>query len=77
NSGRGVAHDVRLTSVTANNGRPAQVTGRDPNRFPVPIAAVLAPDASAVIQLFASNSAPLAISVSADGGRTTAAANTR
>jgi rhamnogalacturonan endolyase len=72
NVGSGAAHDVRLSSITDRKERPVEVTGRDPNRFPIPIAGVLPPGASAVTRLTVSNSRPLLVTVSADGGRTIA-----
>ena len=71
NIGTGTAHDVRLTSVTGSTG-PVRVLGRDPNRFPVPVTAVLAPGASARAELTVSDGQPVLVSVSADGGRATA-----
>ena len=75
NVGNGTAHDVRLNSVTDRHARPVRVIGRDPNRFPVPVAGVLAPGASAVTELTVSGGELLLVSVSADGGRTMATAN--
>jgi rhamnogalacturonan endolyase len=72
NVGDEVAHDVRLTAVTDRMNRPARVVGRDPNRFPVPIAGVLDPGASAGTQVTVSGAQPLVLTISADGGRTTA-----
>jgi rhamnogalacturonan endolyase len=72
NVGRGAAHDVRLNSVTDGKARRVQVIGRDPNRFPVPIVGVLAPGASAATQVTVPGGQPLLISISADGGRSTA-----
>jgi rhamnogalacturonan endolyase len=77
NVGSGSAHDVRLSSVTDRKTQPVRVIGRDPNRFPVPVAGVLAPGASAVAQLSVSNGRPLVVTVSADGGRTIATAHSR
>ncbi len=71
NAGNGPAHDVRLSSITDADSRPVGVTGRDPNRFPVPIAGVLTPGASAVTEFTVSGAKPLVVSISADGGRTT------
>jgi hypothetical protein len=68
------AHDVRLTSVTDRVKRPVQVVGPDPNRFPVPIAAVLGPGASTVTEVTVSGGQPLLVSISADGGRAAATA---
>jgi rhamnogalacturonan endolyase len=73
NIGDGVAHDVRLSSVTGGTA-PVSVIGRDPNRFPVPVTALLAPGASAVTELTVSGGQPLLVSISADGGRTTTSA---
>jgi rhamnogalacturonan endolyase len=70
NVGVGIAHDVRLSSVTDRKARQVDVVGRDPNRFPVPIAAVLAPGASATAHVTVSGGRPLVVSISADGGRT-------
>jgi len=53
-----------------------EVAGRDPNRFPVPVVGVLAPGASAVTQVTVAGGRPLRVSVSADGGRTTATVHT-
>jgi rhamnogalacturonan endolyase len=75
NVGNGTAHDVRLSSVTDRKARPVRVIGRDPNRFPVPVAGILAPGATATTDLTVSGGEPLLVSVSADGGRTTATAN--
>jgi rhamnogalacturonan endolyase len=75
NTGRGAAHDVRFTSITDHKARQVDVIGRDPNRFPVPITGVLAPGAAAVARVTVSGGQPVSISVSADGGRTTATAH--
>ena len=87
NKGRGAANDVRLTGV-ARPGRwgadlPVPVSGRDPGRFPVPVAAGIAPGASATFQVTADLTGSagvdphsLAIAVSANGGRATATATT-
>jgi rhamnogalacturonan endolyase len=77
NVGSGTAHDVRLSSVTDRQAQPVHVAGRDPNRFPVPVAGILAPGASAVAQLNVSNGRPLLVTVSADGGRTIATTHSR
>lgn len=66
---------MRLSSVTDREGRPVRVTGRDPNRFPVPVSDVLAPGASSVTRVIVSGTEPLLVSVGADGGRTIATAN--
>jgi len=72
NVGSGAARDVRLSSITDRKARAVEVTGRDPNRFPIPVAGVLAPGATAVTKLTVSNGRPLLVTVSADGGRTIA-----
>jgi rhamnogalacturonan endolyase len=77
NVGTGAAHDVRVSSVRDGQGRPVRVSGRDPNRFPVPVTAVLAPGASAISKITVPSGEPLSVSISADGGRTTATAHSR
>jgi rhamnogalacturonan endolyase len=77
NVGTGAAHDVRVSSVSDGQGRPVRVSGRDPNRFTVPVTAVLAPGASAVSKITVPSGEPLTVSISADGGRTTATAHSR
>jgi rhamnogalacturonan endolyase len=69
NTGAGAANDVRLDGFTV-----ARITGRDPNRFPVPVAASLPPGGDATVEVTADlgpgSGREVAISFSADGGRT-------
>ena len=74
NDGDGTAHDVRVVSVAEKNGKPARVVSRDPNQFPVPIAALLTPGESASTEIRVSGGQPVDIALSADGGRTRARA---
>ncbi|GAA2760779.1 polysaccharide lyase family protein [Actinopolymorpha rutila] len=90
NTGAGDAHDVRLDAFVPAGGadwpgskRPV-VEGRDPARFPVPVAARIAPGGKATAQLRVDFSeaprlyrARMEISVSADGGRARTAAEAR
>ncbi|HKU11463.1 MAG TPA: polysaccharide lyase family protein [Sinomonas sp.] len=75
NDGPGTARDVRIHAVSTPSGKPAQVIGRDPSKFAVPVAAVLAPGASTVTQITVAGGSPIAVTLSADGGRTTATAS--
>jgi rhamnogalacturonan endolyase len=77
NVGTGAAHDVRVSSVSDSQGRPVRVSGRDPNRFAVPVTAILAPGGSAVSEITVSSGGALTVSISADGGRATATAHSR
>ncbi len=74
NIGSEAARDVRLGSVTVHSGQSANIGGRDPNLFPVPIAPVLAPKDTVTIELNAAQGDRPAVIISADGGRTTASA---
>lgn len=75
NTGEGAANDLRLTGV----GRPGAgsgltVSGRDPNKFPVPLVGSLAPGQAVTYDvdvLFAPGEAPRALPIqfSANGGR--------
>jgi hypothetical protein len=49
---------------------PAQIIGRDPKSFAVPLAAVLPPAASTVTHLTVAGGQPVSVTVTADGGRT-------
>jgi rhamnogalacturonan endolyase len=78
NTGEGVARDLRLEGFflapVAGPGRAPRVIGRDPNRFPVPVAASLPPGGSATAQVTADlpDLARFDVSIpfSANGGRT-------
>jgi rhamnogalacturonan endolyase len=85
NKGRGAANDVRLTGVQRlgrwGAGEPVPVSGRDPRRFPVPVAAALAPGASTTIAVTTgptgpagSDPRPFTFRFGANGGRATATA---
>jgi rhamnogalacturonan endolyase len=71
NTGSGPANDVRLTSFEPiGPGRPGdERPARDPRRFRVPVAASLAPGATARVDLPASRS-PMRITFTANGDRT-------
>jgi len=74
NTGAGPANDVRLTGVDwqgLGNATPPVVSGRDPNAFPVPVAASLAPGESATTQLAVEShdARPVLVEFSANGGR--------
>jgi rhamnogalacturonan endolyase len=80
NTGIGDANDVRLdgltfTEVGAGSKAPL-ITGRDPNRFPVPVAANIPPGGSATVdvQLDVTSISPasyrVTVPLSANGGRT-------
>jgi rhamnogalacturonan endolyase len=49
---------------------PAQIIGRDPKSFAVPLAAVLPPAASTVTHITVVGGQPVSVTVTADGGRT-------
>lgn len=82
NSGPGTARDVRLDKfafkdVQRAGKTPPPVTGRDPNLFPVPVTAGLAPGASAVAEVTVNltgrpqvAAGDVDIEFSADGSRT-------
>lgn len=74
NTGAGPANDVRLTGLSwqgLGNDTPPVVDGRDPNAFPVPVVASLAPGESATIQISVEShdSRPVLVEFSANGGR--------
>jgi rhamnogalacturonan endolyase len=81
NAGSGEARDVRLDAVVWREPRRAGsdpgpvVTGRDPNRFPVPVAASIAPGGSAAADVTVAAarggaSSDVLVQFSADGGLT-------
>ncbi|WP_270888998.1 polysaccharide lyase family protein [Pedococcus sp. 5OH_020] len=72
NTGEGAAYDVRVGAVKDLQARSAQVVGRDPNLFPVPVTAVLNAGDSVSADVTVVGRQPLDVAVTADGGRTTA-----
>ncbi|GHJ41553.1 polysaccharide lyase family protein [Streptomyces sp. TS71-3] len=88
NTGRGTAHDVRLTGVRRQarwgGGEPLAVADRDPALFPVPVTATLAPGASTTFRVTAAppreptaDPRSVVLALSADGGRATTTASAR
>ena len=75
NDGPGTARDVRIQGITTPSGKPARIIGRDPGKFAVPVAAVLPAAASTVTQITVTGGQPVTVSLTADGGRTTATIN--
>jgi len=77
NTGTGAANDVRLTGVSwqgVGGAAPPTVAGRDPNAFPVPVAAAIAPGQSAGVDVTVEspdgqNARPVLVSFGANGGR--------
>lgn len=88
NHGSGPANDVRLDAVDWSDGRrqdkdrPA-VVGADPNSFPVPVAATIAPGDSVSVTVTTQGSrspggsGALEFGITADGGRTRTTAGSR
>lgn len=74
NEGPGTARDLRLQAITNPSGQPAQVIGRDPGKFAVPVAATLPPGTSTVTSITVVGGQPITVSFTADGGRTTISA---
>jgi rhamnogalacturonan endolyase len=87
NTGAGAARDVRFDSVQWRADGRVQVlgqppvTGRDPNKFPVPVAASIPPGGSATAEITVDASGVLGgigsgveIGVSANGGRVSTSA---
>jgi len=75
NAGSGTAHDVRVSSLTVGrSGHKPGVTGADPNTFPTPLAALLAPGKKATTRFQVDTAGALRVAVTADGGRTRAVA---
>ncbi|MCH6468644.1 polysaccharide lyase family protein [Sinomonas terrae] len=70
NEGPATAHDLRLQAITAPSGQPAQIIGRDPSKFAVPVAAALTPGASTTAQITVAGGLPITVALTADGGRT-------
>jgi rhamnogalacturonan endolyase len=77
NEGTGTARDLRVGAVKDSQGRSPKVVGRDPNAFPVPVAALLKPGDTVSTDVVAVGLRPLVVAVTADGGRTTAEVRTR
>lgn len=74
NLGDGAANDVRLDGF-ALGGRAPQIAGRDPNRFPVPVAGSLPPGGAVTADVTVLDEPPgvgleVTIPFSANGGRT-------
>lgn len=74
NQGPGTARDLRIQGITNPSGQPAHIVGRDPGKFAVPVAAVLQPGTSMVTHITVIGGQPVTVSLTADGGRTTASA---
>jgi rhamnogalacturonan endolyase len=84
NTGAGAANDVRLDGFALGRGRdqrPPRIAGRNPNRFPVPVAASLAPGEAATaevtVDLPPDAGDDATIPFSANGGRVTGVIFTR
>ncbi|MDQ0635055.1 rhamnogalacturonan endolyase [Arthrobacter pascens] len=74
NDGPGTVYDVRIQGITTPSGQPAQIIGRDPDKFAVPVAAFLPAAASTVAHITVAGGQPVSVTFTADGGRTTATA---
>jgi rhamnogalacturonan endolyase len=84
NAGPGAAGDVRLDGLAPvtparHKQTPPAVSGRDPNRFPVPVAATIAAGATATVEVTVDFTGtpelfqtPMRLSFSANGGRVAA-----